>query len=46
MLTNGTDCFFGSFVVVAKAVAKPPPTQHLHQLLNSEIELETDGFAG
>uniref|UniRef100_A0A8C7Z8D7 Vitellogenin 3, phosvitinless n=1 Tax=Oryzias sinensis TaxID=183150 RepID=A0A8C7Z8D7_9TELE len=41
--------YYNSITVMtanAKAVAKPPPTQHLRQLLNSEIELETDGFAG
>ncbi|XP_024134082.1 vitellogenin 3, phosvitinless [Oryzias melastigma] len=41
--------YYNSVTVItanAKAVAKPPPTQHLHQLLSSEIELETDGFAG
>uniref|UniRef100_A0A3P9LDY0 Vitellogenin n=1 Tax=Oryzias latipes TaxID=8090 RepID=A0A3P9LDY0_ORYLA len=41
--------YYNSITVMtvnAKAIAKPPPTQHLHQLLNSEIELETDGFAG
>ncbi|KAM6922087.1 vitellogenin 3, phosvitinless [Xenentodon cancila] len=32
--------------VNAKAAANPPPTEHLAQLLTSEISLETDGFVG
>ncbi|XP_034562594.1 vitellogenin 3, phosvitinless [Notolabrus celidotus] len=32
--------------VNAKTTLNPPPTEHLGQLLASEISLETDGFAG
>ncbi|XP_060934837.1 vitellogenin 3, phosvitinless [Limanda limanda] len=32
--------------VNAKAAVNPPMTEHLGQLLNSEISLETDGFIG
>ncbi|CAJ1060716.1 vitellogenin 3%2C phosvitinless [Xyrichtys novacula] len=32
--------------VNAKTALNPPPTDHLGQLLNSEISLETDGFVG
>ncbi|XP_071344089.1 vitellogenin 3, phosvitinless [Trachinotus anak] len=32
--------------VNAKAAINPPPTEHLGQLLTSEISLETDGFVG
>nr|AFA26671.1 vitellogenin C [Dicentrarchus labrax] len=32
--------------VNAKAAVNPPLTEHLAQLLNSEISLETDGFIG
>ncbi|KAG8003726.1 Vitellogenin [Nibea albiflora] len=32
--------------VNAKAAINPPPTEHLGQLFNSEIKLESDGFIG
>lgn len=30
----------------AKAEMNPPPKEHLGELLNSDISLQTDGFAG
>ncbi|XP_041647323.1 vitellogenin 3, phosvitinless [Cheilinus undulatus] len=35
-----------AITVNAKTTLNPPPTQHLGQLLNSEISMETDGFVG
>lgn len=33
-------------VSLAKAEMNPPPKEHLGELLNSDISLHTDGFAG
>uniref|UniRef100_A0A3Q3FKW0 Vitellogenin 3, phosvitinless n=1 Tax=Kryptolebias marmoratus TaxID=37003 RepID=A0A3Q3FKW0_KRYMA len=39
--------YYNSLTVIsAKATINPPLTEHLGQLFNSEISLETDGFAG